>query len=65
MTRYRGPHMTSKSGGPCWTRERGYHTPAPLPAHIQRILLSPAPKPLPTEGHHTPEADADPSEENP
>jgi hypothetical protein len=47
MNRYRGPYMASKSGGPCWSRDRGYHHPAPTPAHIQRMLLSPAPKPLP------------------
>lgn len=38
---YKGGHMTSKSGGPCWSRDRGYHHPKPLPAHIQRILTSP------------------------
>lgn len=31
-------YFSSRSGGPCWTRELGYHTPAPLPAHIKRII---------------------------
>jgi hypothetical protein len=34
--------MSSRSGGPRWTRERGYHTPAPTPAHIMRIITRPA-----------------------
>lgn len=37
-------HMLSKSGGPCWNRQLGYHQPKPLPSHIMRILLQPAPK---------------------
>ena len=28
------PYFSSPSGGPCWTRDRGYHTPDPWPQHI-------------------------------
>lgn len=41
MTRFNGIHMTSKFGGPCWSRERGYHQPPPIPAHIMRIITAP------------------------
>lgn len=42
-----GIHFTHRSGGPCWSRELGYHQPAPLPDHIMRMLTTPAPKPAP------------------
>ncbi len=31
-------HFTHKSGGPCWSRERGYHQPPKLPDHIMRSI---------------------------
>ena len=42
-----GIHFTHRSGGPCWSRELGYHQPAPLPDHIMRVLTAPLPKPEP------------------
>lgn len=35
-----GIYYSHPSGGPCWSRERGYHQPPPLPAHIMRILVT-------------------------
>ena len=40
----RGIYFSSKSGGPCWSRDRGYHKPDPLPRHIMDIVTAPAPK---------------------
>lgn len=34
-------YFSSRSGGPCWSRTLGYHTPASLPGHIQRIITAP------------------------
>lgn len=33
-----GVYNSYRGGGPCWTRKRGYHTPARMPAHIMRII---------------------------
>jgi hypothetical protein len=37
-----GRYMSSPSGGPCWSRDKGYHQPAKLPDHIQRIITTTA-----------------------
>lgn len=42
-----GIHFTHRSGGPCWSRERGYHQPDPLPRHIMEIITTPAKRPTP------------------
>lgn len=34
-----GRYFSHPSDGPCWSRDWGYHTPDPLPLHIQRIIL--------------------------
>ncbi len=36
-----GIYFTGRHGGPCWSRDQGYHTPKPLPAHIVRIITAP------------------------
>ena len=41
MSRGRGIHFTHPSGGPCWSRDRGYHQPDPLPAWFHRIATAP------------------------
>jgi hypothetical protein len=41
--RAKGIYFSGRYGGPVWTRDRGYHTPAPLPQHIKQILMQPAP----------------------
>lgn len=38
-----GIYNSSKFAGPAWSRDRGYHTPTPLPAHIMRIITQPKP----------------------
>lgn len=35
---YKGVHMTSRSGGPCWSSDRGYHQPAPLPSWFMPMV---------------------------
>jgi hypothetical protein len=40
-------HNLNRSGGPCWSRQLGYHQPPALPPHILRILLAPKPAPAP------------------
>ena len=42
-----GIHFTHRSGGPCWTRERGYHQPDPWPRHIWAAVMAPAPTSTP------------------
>lgn len=38
-----GIFFTHKSGGPCWSRDLGYHTPTPMPRHILQIITAPTP----------------------
>jgi hypothetical protein len=43
-----GIHFTHRSGGHCWSSERGYHQPDPWPQHIWAAVTAPAPtKPAP------------------
>jgi len=48
-----GIYGSSKSMGPCWSRDRGYHTPAPLPAHIMEIITAPGGSRQPKESRMT------------
>jgi len=32
-------YFSHRSGGPCWSRERGYHQPDPMPPHIMRTIV--------------------------
>lgn len=42
-------HFTHRSGGPCWSRDRGYHTPAPLPMFLAYMAMTPRGKPISDE----------------
>jgi len=45
-----GIHFTHRSGGSCWTSERGYHQPDPWPRHIWAAVTAHAPrKPAPDD----------------
>lgn len=44
-----GVYNSSKFMGPCWSRDKGYHHPAPIPAHIMRIITAPQPKVEPSK----------------
>lgn len=36
-----GRFMSHPSGGPCWSRDKGYHTPPKLPAHVWAAIAEP------------------------
>lgn len=40
----KGRYFSHPSGGPVWSRDRGYHTPS-VPPHIWRIITRPKPAP--------------------
>lgn len=35
-----GKYMSHPSGGPAWSRDRGYHKPDPVPMHVQMAMLN-------------------------
>jgi hypothetical protein len=35
-------HNLNRHGGPCWSRERGYHHPTPMSPVMQHVLLAAA-----------------------
>lgn len=53
-----GIYFSSRSGGPCWSRDQGYHHPAPLPDHIVRIITSPRPRSPQAQGESLPADDS-------
>lgn len=32
-------YFSSRSGGPCWSKQLGYHTPKSWPPHIKRMIV--------------------------